>query len=61
MISKLTSKAAMEIALRFVRRQPKCSRTKLTDIASIRRFCSSEYDKMHYVVRLVSGKSYKIA
>lgn len=60
-VSKLTSEAAMQIALRFLRRQPRCSRMKLTDIASIRRFSSSDYDKMHYVVRLVSGKTYKIA
>lgn len=60
-VAKLTSEAAMQIALRFIRRQPRCSRMKLTDIASIRRFSSSDYDKMHYSVKLVNGKTYKIA
>lgn len=60
-VAKLTSEAAMQIALRFIHRQPKCSRIKMIDIASIRRFSSSEYDKMHYVVKMVNGKSFKIA
>lgn len=60
-VGKLPREAAMQIALRFIRRQPKCSRMKMSDIVSIRRFGSNEFDKMHYVVRLMNGKTYRMA
>lgn len=61
-ISKLvTSDKAKEIALPFVRKQRGEKRAKAEDIENIFRVLASEYDKMHYSVKMKNGKTYKIA
>lgn len=50
----------MQIALAFVRKQRGEKRSKVEDIESIRRWYPDQYDGMHYVVRMLSGKTYRI-
>ena len=57
---EITSEVAKEIALRFIKRQPKCATKKMKDIKAISRYNASKYDKMHYTVELTNGKSYRI-
>lgn len=52
---------AKQIALAFVRKQRGEKRSKVEDIASIRRWYSEQYDGMHYAIKMVSGKSYRLA
>lgn len=52
---------AKQIALAFVRKQRGEKRSKVEDIASIRRWYSEQYDGMHYAIKMVSGKTYRLA
>lgn len=52
---------AKQIALAFVRKQRGEKRSKVEDIASIRRWYSEQYDGMHYAIMMVSGKTYRLA
>lgn len=56
----VTSDKAKEIVLPFIRQQRGEKRSKAADISSIKRSFADKYDKMHYVVRMLSGKTYRI-
>lgn len=57
----VTGDKAKQIALAFVRKQRGEKRSKVEDIASIRRWYSEQYDGMHYAIKMVSGKTYRLA
>lgn len=57
----VTGDKAKLVALAFIRKQRGEKRAKVEDIASIRRWYSEQYDGMHYAIKMVSGKSYRLA
>lgn len=59
--TNVTGDKAKLVALAFVRKQRGEKRAKVEDIASIHRWYSDKYDGMHYAIKMVSGKSYRLA
>lgn len=57
----VTSDAAKAIVLPFIRRQDRCGRVKIDDIKQVVRFLADKYERMHYVVTLNNGKSFRLA
>ena len=55
------SDKAKEIVLPFVRNQRGFKSAKVTDIMNIHRHFADKWDKMHYVIRMKNGKTFKLA
>lgn len=58
---QVENEAAKQVALAYVRKQPRCGRVKMADIQKVVKFYSCEYSRMHYAITLYNGKTFKIA